>query len=160
MIENSRCRVEDAEDIVAILNPIIAARVSTRLDTPFTVEQQCEFIRTFPARGIFLVAVDTTLHRARRASGRLAVRRLYACLRPRRRHRHVRRSESPPPGDRAPPVRSDFRRGAHGRATRNSSPTCEPTMKPRCRPTCTMASASSGRPNGTRRSTGDISTKS
>ena len=53
-------RIEDAEDVAAILNPIIAARCYTALDTPFTIEQEREFIRSFPARGIFLVAVDAT----------------------------------------------------------------------------------------------------
>jgi L-amino acid N-acyltransferase YncA len=56
-------RVEDAEDMVAILNPIIAARCYTALDTPVSVETQREFIRTFSPRGIFHVAVDTTSHR-------------------------------------------------------------------------------------------------
>jgi L-amino acid N-acyltransferase YncA len=48
----------DAEAIVAILNPIIAARVYTIFDTPFTVEAEREFIRGFPARGVFHVAAD------------------------------------------------------------------------------------------------------
>jgi L-amino acid N-acyltransferase YncA len=55
--------VEDAEDMVAILNPIIAARAYTALDTPFSVEQQRDFIRTFPEQGVFHVAVDTTSRR-------------------------------------------------------------------------------------------------
>jgi L-amino acid N-acyltransferase YncA len=49
---------DDAEGIVRVLNPIIAARVYTVLDTPFTVEAEREFIRQFPQRGIFHVAVD------------------------------------------------------------------------------------------------------
>ena len=49
--------------MLAILNPIIAARCYTALDTPVTVEEEREFIRTFPARGIFLVAVDTASDR-------------------------------------------------------------------------------------------------
>jgi L-amino acid N-acyltransferase YncA len=56
-------RIDDAEGIVAILNPIIVARCYTALDTPVTVEEEREFIRTFPARGIFLVAIDTTSNR-------------------------------------------------------------------------------------------------
>lgn len=52
-------RVEDAEGIAAILNPIIAARCYTALDTAVTVDQESEFISTFPARGIFLVSVDS-----------------------------------------------------------------------------------------------------
>ena len=63
MIEIRDARIEDAEGIAAILNPIIAARCYTALDTPVTVEQEREFIRNFPPRGIFLVAVDTTSNR-------------------------------------------------------------------------------------------------
>jgi L-amino acid N-acyltransferase YncA len=62
MVEIRDVRVEDAEQILAILNPIIAARCYTAMDTPFTVEVEREFIRTFPDRGIFLVALDTTSH--------------------------------------------------------------------------------------------------
>ena len=62
-IEIRNVRVEDAEQIVAILNPIIAARCYTAMDTPFTVEVEREFIRTFPANGIFLAAVDTSSNR-------------------------------------------------------------------------------------------------
>ena len=63
MIEIRDVRVEDADRIAAILNPIIAARCYTALDTPVTVEQERDFIRNFPSRGIFLVAVDPTSHR-------------------------------------------------------------------------------------------------
>ena len=63
MIEIRDVRIEDAEEILAILNPIIAARCHTAMDTVFTVEEEREFIRTFSPRGIFLVAVDTTCHR-------------------------------------------------------------------------------------------------
>ena len=63
MIEIRDVRIEDAEEILAILNPIIAARCYTAMDTPFTLEEEREFIRTFPDRGVFLVAVDTTLKR-------------------------------------------------------------------------------------------------
>ena len=49
---------EDADGIVAILNPIIAARVYTVLDTPVSVDAEREFIRRFPERGVFHVAVD------------------------------------------------------------------------------------------------------
>lgn len=52
-------RVEDAAGIVAVLNPIIAARCYTALDTPITVDEEREFIRTFPARGIFHVAIGS-----------------------------------------------------------------------------------------------------
>jgi L-amino acid N-acyltransferase YncA len=60
VIEIRDVRIEDAEAIAAILNPIIAARCYTALDTPVTIEQEREFIRGFPARGMFLVAVDAT----------------------------------------------------------------------------------------------------
>jgi len=60
VIEIRDVRIEDAEAIAAILNPIIAARCYTAFDTPVTIEQEREFIRNFPARGIFLVGVDTT----------------------------------------------------------------------------------------------------
>jgi L-amino acid N-acyltransferase YncA len=63
MFEVRDVTIEDAEEILAILNPIIAARCYTALDTPFTVEQQREFIRTFPARGIFLAVVDAISNR-------------------------------------------------------------------------------------------------
>lgn len=59
MIDIRDVRVEDAEQILAILNPIIAARCYTAMDSPFDLEVEREFIRTFPAHGTFLVAVDT-----------------------------------------------------------------------------------------------------
>jgi L-amino acid N-acyltransferase YncA len=58
MIDIRAVRVEDAEEILAILNPIIEARCYTALDTTFTLDQEREFIRAFPARGVFLVAFD------------------------------------------------------------------------------------------------------
>lgn len=63
MIDIRDVRVEDAEAILAILNPIIEARCYTALDTTFTVDQEREFIRTFPARGVFLVAIEPTAKR-------------------------------------------------------------------------------------------------
>ena len=63
MIEIRDVRIEDAEEILAILNPIIAARCYTAMDAPFTIEVEREFIRTFPERGTFLAAVDTELTR-------------------------------------------------------------------------------------------------
>lgn len=59
-------RIEDAEAIAAILNPIIEARSYTALDTPVTIEQELAFIRNFPRRGIFHMAVD---HAADRVVG-------------------------------------------------------------------------------------------
>jgi L-amino acid N-acyltransferase YncA len=63
MLEIRDVRIEDAEGIARILNPIIGARCYTALDTRVTVEQEREFIRHFPARGIFVVAADTTSDR-------------------------------------------------------------------------------------------------
>jgi L-amino acid N-acyltransferase YncA len=48
----------DAEAIVNILNPIIAARVYTVFDAPFTADAERAFIRNFPSRGVFHVAVS------------------------------------------------------------------------------------------------------
>ncbi len=50
-------RLEDAEAIIGIFNPIIEAGVYTVFETAFTVEAEREFIANFPARGIFHVAV-------------------------------------------------------------------------------------------------------
>jgi len=63
MIDIRDARVGDAEEILAILNPIIAARCYTAMDTEFSLEVEREFIQTFPARGTFLVAVDTEINR-------------------------------------------------------------------------------------------------
>jgi L-amino acid N-acyltransferase YncA len=48
---------DDAEAVVNIFNPIIESGLYTIFDTPFTVEQEREFILRFPARGVFHVAV-------------------------------------------------------------------------------------------------------
>ena len=48
---------EDAERLVAILNPIIETGTSTALDTPYTVEEERDYIAAFPERGVFHVAV-------------------------------------------------------------------------------------------------------
>jgi L-amino acid N-acyltransferase YncA len=47
----------DAEAIVAILTPIIEARIYTVFDAPFSVETERDYITRFPARGIWKVAV-------------------------------------------------------------------------------------------------------
>lgn len=49
--------VSDAAAIVAILNPIIDARIYTALSEPFGVDAERAFISRFPARGIWKVAV-------------------------------------------------------------------------------------------------------
>jgi len=46
----------DAEAIVAILNPIIQARVYTVFDTPFSVETERAYITRLSPRGIWKVA--------------------------------------------------------------------------------------------------------
>ncbi|HYN07370.1 MAG TPA: GNAT family N-acetyltransferase [Vicinamibacterales bacterium] len=47
----------DAEAIVAILNPIIEARIHTAFAAPFTVDAERDYIVEFPARGVWKVAV-------------------------------------------------------------------------------------------------------
>jgi L-amino acid N-acyltransferase YncA len=49
--------VDDADAILAILNPIIETRAFTVLDIPFTVEAERSFIADFPKAGIFHVAI-------------------------------------------------------------------------------------------------------
>ena len=49
-------RLDDAEAIVSILNPIIKAGLYTVLDAPLTPQAEREFIANFPKRGIFHVA--------------------------------------------------------------------------------------------------------
>jgi RimJ/RimL family protein N-acetyltransferase len=56
----------DAEALVAILNPIIDARVYTAFDTPFTVRDEHDYIVRFPPRGVWKVAVR---HADRRVVG-------------------------------------------------------------------------------------------
>ena len=63
MIEIPNARLDDAGGIVAVLNPIIAARVYSALDTAVSVEEERTFIRDFPARGICHVAIDTSTDR-------------------------------------------------------------------------------------------------
>jgi L-amino acid N-acyltransferase YncA len=54
----------DAEAMVALLNPIIEAGIYTAMVDTLSVEGQRAFLRSFPKRGVFLVAVCN-------ASGRL-----------------------------------------------------------------------------------------
>ncbi len=51
-------QLDDAEMLVAILNPAITSGKYTVLDRPFTATEEREFIRQFPARGILHVAED------------------------------------------------------------------------------------------------------
>ena len=46
----------DAAALVGILNPIIEARVFTAFDTPFSVEEERDYVRGFPSRGVWKVA--------------------------------------------------------------------------------------------------------
>jgi len=57
-VQVREARLEDAAAIVGILNPIIDTGLYTALDTPFSLEAEQAFLRGFPARGIFHVAVD------------------------------------------------------------------------------------------------------
>jgi L-amino acid N-acyltransferase YncA len=50
-------RPDDAAGVVKVLNPIIAARQFTVLDTPFSVEAERAYIAGFPGNGVFHVAV-------------------------------------------------------------------------------------------------------
>lgn len=51
-------RLEDAQGITEVLNPIIEEGLYTVLDTPFSTEQEKRFIAEFPSRGVFTVAVE------------------------------------------------------------------------------------------------------
>ncbi len=53
-------RPDDAEAVVNILNPIIESGLYTVLDTPFSVEEERDFIRRFPSRGVFQIALRQT----------------------------------------------------------------------------------------------------
>ena len=50
-------RPDDAEAIVAILNPIIEAGTYTAFDTPFSADDERDYILNLSERSIFLVAV-------------------------------------------------------------------------------------------------------
>lgn len=51
---------EDAAAIVAIFNPIIESGKYTVFDSPFTIGAEREYISSFPARGVFHVALRQT----------------------------------------------------------------------------------------------------
>ena len=59
MIRIRPVRVEDAEGIVNVLNPLIQAGTSTALDRVFTADEERIFISAFPPRGVFNVAEKT-----------------------------------------------------------------------------------------------------
>jgi L-amino acid N-acyltransferase YncA len=56
MIRIRPVRLEDAEGLARVLNPLIASGSYTVLDRSFTVDEERNFIRSFPERGIFHVA--------------------------------------------------------------------------------------------------------
>lgn len=51
-------RVEDADSMAMMLQRIIDAGGFTILQGPITVEEQADFIRSFPAHGVFHTAID------------------------------------------------------------------------------------------------------
>jgi L-amino acid N-acyltransferase YncA len=59
MIRIRPIRVEDAEGVINVLNPLVQAGESTALDRVFTTDEERIFISAFPARGIFNVAERT-----------------------------------------------------------------------------------------------------
>ena len=59
-VEVREATPDDAEGIVAILNPIIEAGAYTVLEGPLTADAERAFMRTCSPRGIFLVAIDRT----------------------------------------------------------------------------------------------------
>lgn len=48
---------QDAGSIIELLNPIIEAGIYTIMEDPLSLEDQIEYMRKFPARGVFNVAV-------------------------------------------------------------------------------------------------------
>jgi L-amino acid N-acyltransferase YncA len=50
-------KVEDANGIIQVLNPIIEARGNSVFTTIFSEQQERDFIEPFPKRGVFHVAV-------------------------------------------------------------------------------------------------------
>lgn len=59
MIRIRPVRVEDAEGVANVLNPLIQAGESTALDRVFTTDEERIFISGFPTRGVFNVAEKT-----------------------------------------------------------------------------------------------------
>jgi L-amino acid N-acyltransferase YncA len=56
MIRIRPVRVEDAEGVAKMLNPLILSGENTALDRVVTAEEERAFISGFPARGVFHVA--------------------------------------------------------------------------------------------------------
>jgi L-amino acid N-acyltransferase YncA len=53
-----KAREEDAKSIIELLNPIILAEKYTIMDEQISVNDQIDFIRGFPDRGIYHVAIS------------------------------------------------------------------------------------------------------
>jgi L-amino acid N-acyltransferase YncA len=53
-----KAREEDAESIIELLNPIILAGKYTIMDEQISMDDQIDFIRGFPDRGIYHVAIS------------------------------------------------------------------------------------------------------
>jgi L-amino acid N-acyltransferase YncA len=51
-------RLHDAQGIINILNPIIETKKYSAMVQTFTLEEEINFIKTFPERGIFHVAAN------------------------------------------------------------------------------------------------------
>ncbi|MDA0119474.1 GNAT family N-acetyltransferase [Vibrio sp. T11.5] len=51
-------KIEDADGVRGVLNPIIEQGKFTVIDTPFSLVDEQTFIRQFPQRGVFKVAVS------------------------------------------------------------------------------------------------------
>jgi L-amino acid N-acyltransferase YncA len=56
MIRIRPVRVEDAEGVAKVLNPLILSGENTALDRVVTAEEERAFISGFPVRGVFHVA--------------------------------------------------------------------------------------------------------
>lgn len=56
-------RPDDAAEVARILNAVIEAGAYTVLTTPYSAEEEREFILRYPERGVFLVAESAALGR-------------------------------------------------------------------------------------------------
>jgi L-amino acid N-acyltransferase YncA len=56
MIRIRPVRVEEAEGVIQVLNPLIQSGNHTVLDRVFTIDEERSFISSFPKRGVFHVA--------------------------------------------------------------------------------------------------------
>ena len=57
-----RVQETDAAAIVTLLNPIIQAGIYTAMAETFSAADQLDFIRNFPERGMYHIAVDDVAH--------------------------------------------------------------------------------------------------